>query len=180
MTKEQHHLYREVLWPAAMRAQGWDRLSASEQDRLRRALTLEATGMKTDSCANVDHLDGFTALKKLLLHYAGPLDLKAARAVANPEETQLNDKRGRLIFKINSLGFHRNYVQAIAKWKCRQFQVSRWEDLPLQQINFLLYTVNKNRLKKGMPIPPRAPKPTGHPVQEYTLRAPRKTVAGPF
>ena len=180
MSPDQRKHYRAVLWPTAMQAQGWDKLPKDAQERLRRALTKEAsetaTGTVTDSTTllNQDQID---VLWNLLKHYGAPLNLEKARKVANPDIAATEGKAKRLVFAINELGFHRNYVQAIAKWQCRTHQVSRWEDLPNHVLHNLIRTVNKNRLKKGMPDPKaRRPRATGHPVKNYELR-PRREIA---
>lgn len=189
MSPDQRNHYWKDLWPRAMRAKGWHQLGKDEQERLRRALTTEASetakGPLTDSITKLNE-DQITALWKLLHFYADQLDLDAAIAVANPAQTQAKDGSGRLVYKINECGFHRNYIEGIAKWYCRQNRVSKWEYLPAFRLRHLLITANKMRLKKGMPLgayrADAAPKtarqeaiqfPTGHPVQDYVLK-PRK------
>lgn len=189
MSPKQRDEYWKHLWPRAMRAKGWDQLPRDQQERLRRALTQEASetapGPLTDSTTLLNE-DQITALWKLLHFYAAQIDLDAAIAVANPEQTRAKDGAGRLVYKINECGFHRNYIQGIAKWYCRQARVTKWEDLPAFRLRHLLITANKMRLKKGMPLgaykAEKAPRtviqepiqfPTGHPVQDYVLK-PRK------
>lgn len=200
MTKDQLSTYwaDDGLWANAVRGQGWDRLSEADLDRQRREVTKTACLMVKDSPV-VDSIaklneDQITALFKLLIHLARPLDVAAARAVANPEETRSEDKRRRLIHEINAMGFHRNYVQAIAKWQCRKYSVSKWEDLPMNMLFALIATVNKNRRKKGMPAPPKPRRdpplakqnalvfPSGNPVRDYVLKPAKKfaPVVRPF
>jgi hypothetical protein len=168
MTGAQHAVYRakDGLWANACAAQGWD---VADETR-RRAITLAAARKvnPTSTCDSTAHLNEaqITQLFKDLIALARPLDLAAQRASANPEETAEVDACKRLVYAINALGFHRNYVQAIAKWYCRTHQVNAWEDLPARVLRNLVKTVEKNARKK------RPPSPAG-PSTDYQMR-PRK------
>jgi hypothetical protein len=189
MNKNQRDEYWGHLWPEAMSAQGWDHERADAQDRLRRALTLEASANATDSITQLSE-DQITMLWGLLKHYADPLNLGMAKAAANPGEAVDEGRRRRYVYKIKGLGLGDGYIQRVAGWDCREAQVRHWTRLPIELrgpgstglrrvLVHLTQRANEKRRRLLSPRPVQQPAlnfPTGHPVKEYVLKpSPRGT-----
>jgi hypothetical protein len=171
MNKKQRDSYFGWRWPAACRTQGWDLLPHAQREERRKALTLEATGGATNSTQHLTE-NQITDLFTLLRLKTNPEDLDAALDLANPQQSHAKDECRRLVFAINSHGFHRNYVQGIADWYCRTHQVTHWEDLPAEKLSLLIRTVNARRAAKGMALPAKEPALNGS--REYQLKPKRQ------
>jgi hypothetical protein len=143
-------------WAGACAAQGWD----PKDDVQRRAVTLEAARKinlhsTCDSIAGLNQ-DQITALFVLLKSLAEPLNLRAARATANPEETKAADECRRVNFRIKEKcsdggfawsKFSRRYVATIAEGWCREHDLrhDQWEQLPSDKLKLLLVTLDQRR-----------------------------------
>jgi len=192
MTPKQRSYFFADLWPKACRVQGWT--GKVDQEVKRRAVVYAATsklraevkGMKpaTERMSECDQ-DQLTAVFNAVKLLIKPLDLKAARRVENPAEVVTQDKRERLIFKIQE-GMKRGdynyaYVQKIADWNLRKDQVADWMSLSEEELKTVLIHLNNRANEKDPNVQRRGsrPRPAKEDQTVYQMRPPRKFVPKP-
>jgi hypothetical protein len=138
MTPFQRRHYHARLWPAACVAQGWDK----KDENKRREVTQEATGSASTSSLNQGQL---TLLFNRLKWLAEPANFDAAYADANPEIVLEEDKRARIIWRIEQTtakaGLKDEWLTQIAAAKCEANVVKSWRQLPTMELLKLSMTV---------------------------------------
>jgi hypothetical protein len=159
MTPPQRSRYFGTLWPAACKAQGWDK----KDETKRQEVTHEATGSASTSSLTQGQL---TLLFNRLKWLADPSNFDKAYADANPDIVLEEDKRARIIWRIEQTtakaGLKDEWLTQTAAAKCEVNQVKAWRHLPTMELLKLSMTVESRttelakarRLKKNTPAQP--------------------------
>lgn len=134
MNKAQRNRYWGVLWPDACQVQKWH---PKDEDR-RRDVTFAATGQESTSKLSEDQI---TLLFNKLKWLADPHNFEKAYADANPEIALEENKREKVIFRIQATaarkGFNEGWLVKASEHKCARHRVSCWRKLPMEElINF--------------------------------------------
>lgn len=117
-------------WSAVVRRHNLQRLSKSDRDAERHAITLEATNGRTSEHKKVTDNKEITKLFRILEFKAQPDCLDAAIPVANPELEEEADEQRKMVFAIRAKGLTDKEIQEIAEPLCRKHHVGSWQELP--------------------------------------------------
>ena len=163
MNQSQRMKYFTELWPAAMAAQGWERLNTAQREEKRRAATLKATG--SDSTKGLSQWQ-ITKLFNYLKFLADDSNLNRAMPVANPDLARQDDARRRLVYAIQDCGFTVMYVQRVADGYCRQERVDDWRKLPVPVLQRLVITIKERAFTRAGGVRVKRQKPAT-PSQQF-------------
>lgn len=138
MTPIQRRHYHARLWPAACATQGWKK----KDDNRRKEVTLEATGHSSTSGLNQGQI---TLLFNKLKWLADPANFDTAYADANPDIALEEDKRARIIWRIEQTaakaGLTEPWLVEISAAKCAVHNVRQWRQLPAVDLLKMSMTV---------------------------------------
>jgi hypothetical protein len=142
MTPSQRRHYHSRLWPDACKAQGWDK----KDEEKRREVTEAATGKASSSALNQGQI---TLLFNKLKWLADPVNFDRAFADANPDLALEEDKRSRIIWRIEHTaakkGFNEAWLHSISEHKCTHHNVKVWRQLPTTELLKLSMTVDARK-----------------------------------
>jgi hypothetical protein len=142
MTPSQRRHYHSRLWPDACKTQGWDK----KDEEKRREVTEAATGKSSSSALNQGQI---TMLFNKLKWLADPVNFDAAFADANPDLALEEDKRARLIWRIEHTAsrksFNEAWLASATEHKCHQHGVKIWRQLPTTELLKLSMTVESRK-----------------------------------
>lgn len=145
MTPDQRKLYRGKLWPEACAKKGWN---VKDEDR-RRDATMEATGQDSTTGLSQDQI---TLLFNHLKQLANPEDFDLAYVTANPEIALEENKRARIIWRIEhetaTAGLQEEWLVEISASKCAAHNVKQWRQLPTVELVKLSMTVETRTTKE--------------------------------
>lgn len=174
-------------WAAVVRAHGLNKLPKTDQDSERHQITLEATRGRTSSHKDVTGNAEITVLFRILEYRARPLDVNAARRVANPEEEAEADERRRCVFTLSQRGLSNDEIAKIAASSCRTHRVRDWRDLPSKVLKEMMTwkQFSPQEIARRRQVGPLPLQQTSDGTFTYVLRqSPTKTqqpaCAGPY